>query len=164
MLSVRLWKTTRSFRPSTVIDSISNGRLWLKVRKEELVRSVCWCQPVATVLQADYNAVAYSAGDGHSLQPKQQPQGATTAAAGETAGNPSPFVYSPGYRLSGAGGDPEKITPVGGAGGGGAPTANANATLPPNTTDDIERQKRLEAIEKRAVSARPSLPCILGLE
>lgn len=90
---------------------------------------------------------AFSSGEGHSLQPSQQPGAATTEKTSPT--NPtSPIrspIQSPGYRLGG--GDPEKVEP-------GTPTTNGGLSSPPppvNATDPSEREKRLQAIAQREV-------------
>lgn len=132
---------------------VKDGRLWLQVRKEELVGGLISAFFTAVLSADDVVYSTYSAGDGHALQPKQQSQATTpTTATREKPANTNDYaVNSPGYRLGGNEGvaastDPEKV------GSPGAPQAlPPQSPRSPNTMDEIERQKRLDAIEKRAV-------------
>lgn len=77
----------------------------------------------------------HSAGEGHSLQPAAGT--ATAAKTGVTS--PTSPIQSPGYRLGG--GDPEKVV--------SSPPGTEQPPL--NTTDQSEREKRLQAIKQREV-------------
>lgn len=87
---------------------------------------------------ADSPAPGDSKGNGNSLQQAQQLSAATTEEPGPVT--PASPKQSPGYRLGGPL-DPEKVA--------SSPPGNGGA--PQSQNDQIEREKRLQAIAMREV-------------